>query len=88
MKTAVAWLTPQEYFDHLRTLPLDPNVAAFLGHSALRAHVMGLERSLHAHAATAELTAMRRLARAALDAGCIGISLDIRFLYWVDPTSN
>jgi len=77
MQTAVAWHTPQEYVDHLRTLPLGPNVAAFLGHSALRAHVMGLERSLHAHADTAELTAMRRLARAALEAGCIGISLDM-----------
>src|SRR5215831_14872187 len=43
---AVSWASPQEYMQHLRALPLGPNVAPLLGHSALRAAVMGLERSL------------------------------------------
>ena len=40
------WTTLGEYLEHLDALPLGPNVASFLGHSALRAHVMGIERSL------------------------------------------
>src|SRR5690606_13192899 len=39
------WETSAEYLDHLGRLPLGPNVAVMVGHSALRAHVMGLGRS-------------------------------------------
>jgi N-acyl-D-aspartate/D-glutamate deacylase len=46
LASSVSWRTPRQYIDHLRQLPLGPNVAAMFGHSALRAHVMGLERSL------------------------------------------
>lgn len=74
---AMSWQSPREYLEHLGTLPLGPNVAPMLGHSALRAEVMGLERSLHAHATGDDLNSMRRLAEEALDAGCIGISVDM-----------
>ncbi|MEH2180978.1 hypothetical protein [Nostoc sp.] len=46
MKKLVSWQTPAEYLQHLQQLPLGPNVAPMFGHSALRAHVIGLERSL------------------------------------------
>ena len=77
---ALSWESPRDYLEHLRSLALGPNVAPMVGHSALRAAVMGLERSLHTRATDAELTAMRRLAVEALDAGCIGISVDM--VHW------
>jgi N-acyl-D-aspartate/D-glutamate deacylase len=80
LNQSVQWQTPRDYFEHLRTLKLGPNVAAMLGHSALRASVMGLERSLQAIANPKELQAMQQLAEAALDAGCIGISVDM--VHW------
>ena len=42
------WEGPAEYFAHLSSLALGPNVAALLGHSAIRAAAMGLGRSLDA----------------------------------------
>ena len=77
---ALSWDNPRDYLDHLRSLALGPNVAPMAGHSALRAAVMGLERSLHASATDAELTRMRQLAEQALAAGCIGISVDM--VHW------
>jgi N-acyl-D-aspartate/D-glutamate deacylase len=77
LKSSVSWRSPPEYLDHLRQLRLGPNVAALLGHSALRAHVMGLERSLKERATDDELERMRLMARDALDAGFIGVSIDM-----------
>jgi N-acyl-D-aspartate/D-glutamate deacylase len=77
---AQTWPTPQAYFEHLQRLPLGPNVACMLGHSALRVLVMGLQRSLHELATDAELETMRKLAEEALEAGCIGISVDM--VHW------
>jgi N-acyl-D-aspartate/D-glutamate deacylase len=77
LRQAVGWTTPAEYLAHLEQLPLGPSVAPLLGHSALRAQVMGLGRSLQAHATDDELRRMRELAAEALDAGCIGISVDM-----------
>ena len=51
-----------------------------LGHSALRVPVMGLERNLHDRATEDELREMRSQAEQALDAGCIGISIDM--VHW------
>jgi N-acyl-D-aspartate/D-glutamate deacylase len=77
LKSSVSWRSPREYLDHLRRLRLGPNVAALLGHSALRAHVMGLERSLKEFSTDDELERMRRMAGDALDAGFIGVSIDM-----------
>lgn len=65
------------YLEHLDGLPLGPNVASFIGHSALRAQVMGLERSLtHGeHPSADELSRMRREVEEGLDAGYLGLSI-------------
>ncbi|AKT40601.1 N-acyl-D-amino-acid deacylase family protein [Chondromyces crocatus] len=72
-----SWSTVTEYFEHLETLNLGPNVSSFLGHSALRAHVMGIERSLdHETPPTeAELSRMEGILLEALDAGYLGLSV-------------
>jgi len=58
---AVSWDRPAAYIEHLQSLKLGPNVAPLLGHSALRATVMGLERSLGEPATPTELERMKRL---------------------------
>lgn len=70
------WTSHAEYFEHLGQLALGPNVASFVGHSAVRAHVMGLERSLSPEPPSeAELQAMERHVTEGLDAGCLGVSI-------------
>lgn len=80
LEKARTWPSPKAYFEHLQELPLTPNIACMLGHSALRVKVMGLERSLHEPASKQEIEKMRRLAEEALYAGCIGISVDM--VHW------
>ena len=72
------WDSPKGYLDHLERLPLGPNVTSFLGHSAVRAHVMGLERSLDAEVepTTAELDRMASMLEEALDVGYLGLSIN------------
>lgn len=72
------WQTPADYLDHLGTLALGPNVAALAGHSALRAHAMGIDRSLTARLRPSadELGAMERLLHDSLDAGYLGMSVN------------
>jgi N-acyl-D-aspartate/D-glutamate deacylase len=77
LQKSVSWQTPAEYLQHLQQLPLGPNVAPMFGHSALRAHVMGLQRSLTVQPTKFELKVMQRIAADALDAGFIGISIDM-----------
>ena len=71
-----SWSTADEYVRALETLPLGPNVSCFLGHSDLRAHVMGLDRSTdpEAEPTAAELDRMEALLEDALDAGMLGLS--------------
>ncbi|HWE89643.1 MAG TPA: amidohydrolase family protein [Pseudonocardiaceae bacterium] len=71
-----SWSTAAEYIAALETLPLGPNVTTFLGHSDLRAAVMGLGRSTDRTVAPtpAELRRMRDLLADALAAGFIGLS--------------
>lgn len=69
------WTTAAQYVEELQRRPLGPNVAAFLGHSDLRAHVMGLGRSVGRSRPTpAELRRMADLLTAALDCGFVGLS--------------
>lgn len=72
------WTDPPGYLDHLSKLPLGPNVTSLLGHSALRAHVMGLGRSLdhHERPSEDELGTMERMLSSALDAGYLGMSIN------------
>lgn len=72
------WTTPAEYLDHLDDLPLGPNVCSFLGHSAVRASVMGLGRSLDdgVRPTAGELGRMVVMLDEALDAGYLGLSIN------------
>lgn len=72
------WDGPASYLDHLGRLPLGPNVAALLGHSAIRAAAMGLGRSLDARVRPSpdELAAMQALLTEALDVGYLGLSIN------------
>jgi len=70
------WRDPKGYVSHLQSLPLGPNIASFLGHSDLRAAVMGLGRSVDpkARPSEAEMQQMERLLGEALDEGLLGLS--------------
>jgi N-acyl-D-aspartate/D-glutamate deacylase len=82
MQSRKTWTTHAEYAAHLDRLPLGPNVASFVGYSAVRAKVMGLERALDAQAVPteAELAELERTLEEGYDAGFLGLSLN--GLYW------
>ncbi|WP_028109063.1 N-acyl-D-amino-acid deacylase family protein [Ferrimonas futtsuensis] len=76
LKDKKCWKTPTQWLAHIDTLPLGPNLISFLGHSDLRASVMGLERATD-HSITpseAEMQAMEALLEEALQAGFLGLS--------------
>ncbi len=72
------WDSPKGYMEHLSRLPLGPNVVSFLGHSAIRAHVMGLERSLTdgEEPTSSEIQRMESMLSEALDVGYLGLSVN------------
>ncbi len=78
LKKKKKWNTLQGYVDHLNKLPLGPNITSFIGHSAIRAHVMGLGRSLDKKVKPDknELNRMRELVDEALDCGFLGMSVN------------
>jgi N-acyl-D-aspartate/D-glutamate deacylase len=72
------WNGVREYYDHLGRLPIGPNVASFIGHSNVRSHVMGMERSLTvAKAEPDEIRAMQQIVDDALAEGYLGLSIDM-----------
>ncbi len=70
------WSSAAEYVDALESLPLGPNLAAFLGHSDIRTKVMGLDRATRKEVrpSGAEVARMESMLTEALDAGFIGMS--------------
>jgi len=82
VKEKKTWDTHAEYAEHLESLPLGPNVASFVGYSAVRAKAMGLERALDAKAkpTEGELAKMEEVVEEGYDAGFLGLSLN--GLYW------
>ncbi|MGW5379866.1 N-acyl-D-amino-acid deacylase family protein [Nocardia sp. NPDC003999] len=70
------WRSAHEYAAALEQLPLGPNVAAFIGHSDIRAAEMGLERATRKDVRpdAAELAGMAAKLTEALDAGFVGMS--------------
>jgi N-acyl-D-aspartate/D-glutamate deacylase len=72
------WDTPAEYLQHLDRLPLGPNVTAMFGHSAVRAAVLGLGRSVDdsVRPTRREQDEMDRHLDDALDAGYLGMSFN------------
>ena len=77
LKERKTWETLGEYFEHLEALPLGPNVASFVGHSNLRMHVMGFERSVQPNErpTRAELERIDTLLNDGLDLGYLGLSI-------------
>ncbi|MFN8259521.1 MAG: amidohydrolase family protein [Chitinophagales bacterium] len=74
----INWKSVTEYYQHLDTVPVGPNVATFLGHSNLRMHVMGLERSFtQKEASEEELKKMEAIVEEAIQAGYLGVSIDM-----------
>ncbi len=74
----LSWDSVGGYYEHLDKLPIGPNVSSFVGHSSIRAHVMGMERSLRvSQAEPAEIAAMRKIVAEAMDAGYLGLSIDM-----------
>ncbi len=70
------WSNGEEYIQALENRPLGPNVAAFIGHSDMRAAVMGLDRSTQKRErpTRAEQTRMEQMLSEALAAGFVGMS--------------
>ncbi|MGD9619350.1 MAG: amidohydrolase family protein [Mycolicibacterium sp.] len=70
------WSSPVEYVEAIDALPLGPNIASMLGHSDLRASVLGLDRATtHGmRPSDAELDRMAEMLDQALDAGLLGMS--------------
>ena len=71
-----SWNSAREYAEALESLPLGPNVTAFIGHSDMRAATMGLDRATRKHVrpTAAEQARMEDMLTEALDAGFIGMS--------------
>jgi N-acyl-D-aspartate/D-glutamate deacylase len=76
VKEAKTWTGPAEYVKTLDSLPLGANVAAFIGHSDIRAAVLGLGRSVDDtyRPTRAEIGQMKQMLADALDAGFVGLS--------------
>ncbi len=67
------WETYPEFMDVLDTLPKGISYAGYIGHSALRTHVMG-ERAFEQEASEDDLCEMARQVREAVAAGALGFS--------------
>ena len=78
IKDRITWKNLGEYYEHLDSLPVGPNVASFIGHSNIRIASMGLERSLHVSKSTqAEKGKMGNYLEEAIEAGYLGMSIDM-----------
>ncbi|MBK8811856.1 MAG: amidohydrolase family protein [Acidobacteria bacterium] len=77
LKDGKNWSTPGEWVSHIESLKLGPNIASFIGHSDIRARVMGIDRSLSTseRPTNEEISEMSRMLGEALDAGFVGISM-------------
>lgn len=79
LEDIVDWKTPADYVDHLSSLPLGPNLIGMIGHSTVRTHVLGLGRALDRSVRPddGELADMRHLVDDAMDAGLLGMSVNL-----------
>ncbi|MEN4401995.1 N-acyl-D-amino-acid deacylase family protein [Mycolicibacterium senegalense] len=70
------WTDCNGYVTALESLPLGPNLAAFIGHSDMRTAVMGLDRATRKdeRPTAAEQARMEQMLAEALDAGFVGMS--------------
>jgi N-acyl-D-aspartate/D-glutamate deacylase len=79
LEDIVDWKSPAGYADHLAALPLGPNLISMAGHSTIRAHVMGLGRSLDKSVQPdhREQRHMGDLVEEAMDSGMLGLSVNL-----------
>ena len=78
LKNKITWKNPKEYYEHLETINIGPNIASFIGHSNLRIDAMGYDRSLTVSKANdSEIAKMQENLKAALDEGYLGMSIDM-----------
>ena len=78
IKDRITWKSLGEYYEHLDSLPMGPNVASFVGHSNIRIAAMGLDRSFKVpKASAAEKTKMDNYLEEAMEAGYLGMSIDM-----------
>ena len=78
IKDKITWKNLGEYYEHLESLPMGPNVASFVGHSNLRIAAMGVERSFKQPKANKEeQIKMDNHLREAMEAGYLGMSIDM-----------
>ncbi len=70
------WSSPSQYVEALERLPLGPHLAAFIGHSDMRAATMGLDRATQheVRPTKPEQSRMESMLSDALDAGFLGMS--------------
>ncbi|MET0698166.1 MAG: hypothetical protein ABWY93_00765, partial [Mycobacterium sp.] len=70
------WSNCEQYITALESLPLGPNISAFLGHSDMRTATMGLDRATRREErpTRAEQAQMERWLTDAMDAGFLGMS--------------
>jgi N-acyl-D-aspartate/D-glutamate deacylase len=68
-----SWETFPEYLDVVDRLPKGINYATYVGHSAIRTHIMG-ERAFTEKATDDDVRRMKQEVRIALQAGAIGLS--------------
>lgn len=70
------WSTAEQYVAALESLPLGPNLAAFIGHSDMRTATMGLDRATRKEVRPSrrEQARMESMLEEALDAGFVGMS--------------
>jgi N-acyl-D-aspartate/D-glutamate deacylase len=73
---ARSWSNPREYVAALERQNLGPNLAAFIGHSDMRAATMGLDRATRkdVRPSPSELARMESMLNEALDEGFVGMS--------------
>lgn len=82
MNERKTWNSHREFAEHIEQLPLGPNVASFVGYSAVRASVLGLERALDRSVcpSEAELSKIEAIVDEGYDQGFLGLSMNT--LYW------
>jgi N-acyl-D-aspartate/D-glutamate deacylase len=71
------WDSPKSWIEHIKKLPLGPNIGSFIGHSDIRSKVMGIDRSLDPKEipTAAEIKEMQDMLNDAIDHGMLGISM-------------
>jgi N-acyl-D-aspartate/D-glutamate deacylase len=83
----VAWESYPEYLDALEQGGLGVNVASFIGHSAIRLHVMGAS-ALEREATSEERAQMAALVREGVAAGALGWSTSFAPTHFFATTTS